>query len=461
MRSLTTVFAFLSLFVAGCAPATRPADAVPALDVVIVESPEIGEVEPLPPTELGSIELFEAPPRPSLRIEEESRYEWPTGLVDLRLSNDALLVLLPNQDEPGLVRMRAFAPGGLFTEPDSARAAARIGLHMLRSADLGPHARGLINAELIERGASFSPYISYGEVGFVGAAPADQMATLFEQAQLHTSGVRRLPEGLPTPTGISDELASAYEVALRREAPTAQAEAALRYVRRAFGDLGRFTFVLVGDFDVEEVGRLAVRYLGPRSGVPVTPRVIPATDFRPATSGIGRTNLAGQTVRAGLQVVTSATVTESDIAALQLAVALAETEMASFPSIRDLDAQIDIGPGSDLRVVTVRFLFTVDGAQAGTVLQEAAGVFRRLANYGPDVEALRRAQNLAWRSQTPSTNEAWLELLSEAYRSGVGPRLVSERGARQARIPASTVREAAARFMTPDRIARAAAPLDE
>ncbi|CAN5558211.1 hypothetical protein BH23BAC4_BH23BAC4_13750 [soil metagenome] len=466
MRSLVSLSALLILFAAGCAPAVRPGavqnrEAVQRHDVVVVAPPAVVEVEPLPPTELGAIAFFDTPPRPSLRIEEESRYAWPSGLVDVRLSNDAMLVLLPNRDEPGVVRMKAFAPGGLFAEPDSARAAARLALHLLRAADLGPHARGMIDAGLVERGASFSPYISNGEVGFVGTAPGDQVATLFELAHLHTSGVRRLPDGLRPPDGITDGLTGAYEVALRREAPATQADAALRYVRNAFGDLGRFTFVLVGDFDEVEIEGLAVRYLGPRSTFQNNRRAFPVADFAPAVSGIARANPAQETVRAGLQVVTSAAVTESDIAALQLAVKLAETEMGSFPAVRDLTAEIDIGPGTESRVVTVRFLFSVQGAQSAPALQEAAAVFRRLAFYGPDVESLRRAQNEAWRTQVPMANAAWLELLAEAYRSGAGPRLVSERGSRQARIPASAVRDAAARFMSPDRIARAVAPLDE
>ena len=214
------------------------------------------------------------------------------GVTEWRLANGARVILKPTDFKNDQILMTAFSPGGHSLVTDEEHSSASFATSALGEGGLGDFDQIELQKALAGKLASVSPFISELEEGLDGSASPRDLETMFQLLYLTVTSpraddaaFRSLMTRMQTfienrrarPESVfGDEVALArYQNHHRRRPPSVEIlneidlATAERVYRDRFADIGDFTFVIVGNFDPDELRPLVERYI---ASLPATDR---------------------------------------------------------------------------------------------------------------------------------------------------------------------------------------------
>ena len=215
------------------------------------------------------------------------------GVTQVTLSNGIRVVLKPTDYREDEVLLTAFSPGGTSLAPDSFSFTATVTDLLVVRSGVGEFDQTALTKKLAGQSVRVAPFIGELNEGFSGRSSVQDIETLFKLVYLYATQPRldeaslisfrnqqrtQLEGRSLTPgAAFADSLFVAmYPDDPRRKLMTVKqidgirAEEALAFYRDRFADMDDFTFILVGNLDLEYVIGLAARYLG---SLPATDRL--------------------------------------------------------------------------------------------------------------------------------------------------------------------------------------------
>jgi zinc protease len=240
---------------------------------------------------VSTLPLMEAIPVKGDIVEEEVQKE--LGTTCWRLSNGVRVILKPTNLKNDEVLFNGFSPGGHSLAATRDYRSVRASAEIIKLSGVGQFALNDLNKKLTGRVVNVFPYINELNEGITGSASPEDLETMFQLIYLYLTRPRKDPaayqsykarmEGFIQNRHGSPE-AAFYDTIMvtmaqyhKRKRPLStklldeiDPEVSWNFYNERFEDLDDFTFVLVGNFDLDNIRPLILRYLG---NLPVTDRV--------------------------------------------------------------------------------------------------------------------------------------------------------------------------------------------
>ncbi|MFQ5569439.1 MAG: M16 family metallopeptidase [Rhodothermales bacterium] len=237
------------------------------------------------------------------------------GITEITLENGIRVVMKPTDFKDDEVRFTAFSPGGHSLVPDAEFLDASLASALMARSGVGAFDRTALQKKLSGKVVSVSPYIGELEEGLRGSASPEDLETLFQLIHLYVTAPRADTSALvafqnqqraflanrsATPgSALQDTLITAlYGNHPRYQIPTVEQidhidlQRAYSVYRDRFADMDDFTFIFVGNFEIDALKELARTYLGT---LPATPREETWRDVSPDLP----TDVVAKTVKKG------------------------------------------------------------------------------------------------------------------------------------------------------------------
>jgi len=259
-----------------------------------LEGARAASIDPLPPgTDQGG--LYDAVPQPGTIVTEN---KLNNGITELVLSNGARVLLKPTTYDRDAIRFAAYSPGGYTSLPAADHDAASLASTLMDSAGLA--AMDAVRLEELTAGLDAGVSWSIAENGEImsGKTATGDLAAFLRLVYLYAAEqgrdartfgrTRDLLADQVVPYVQDPEYRFGTEWALHLFGGNPRAAAldaerirgldfedTRRMVHDAFADASEFTYVLVGDFKLEEAKRLVLETIGAiPAGTPDEPAVI-------------------------------------------------------------------------------------------------------------------------------------------------------------------------------------------
>lgn len=225
-----------------------------------------------------------------------------SGYSEIVFGNGARVILKPTDFSNDEILFSASSPGGISLYPDSDLMSASFASAIISQSGLGSFDQTTLQKKLAGNTASIKPYIGEIREGLTGSCSPADLETLLQLNYLYFTGVRkdedafgsfisRMKNGVkPLRTNpqviFTDTLAKIVSmnsprivtVPTDRQINSINLDRALAIFRDRFADAGDFTFVMVGNFQTDDVVRLLEKYIG---GLPSSGRIERWRDLTP------------------------------------------------------------------------------------------------------------------------------------------------------------------------------------
>lgn len=431
---------------------------------------------------VASTPLVPRPPEGGTIVEER---DWDAvGVTEWRLSNGIRVLLKPTDFKADQVLMRGTGPGGLSTAPDERVTSAELATTAIGQSGVGDRSLIELQKELAGNTAGVMPFIEEYDEGLQGSASPRDLQTLFQLAWLYVTSPRtdsaafasarsRL-RGMLANRDVSPEAAfsDTLVVTMAQHHPRVRPltverleewdlEASYGFYRERFADVGDFTFVLVGAFDVAEVRPLVERWLG---GMPAAGREDTWMDrgVRPPAERIEKIVRRGIEPKSLTQIVFTGDFEYTALERHTLASLADLLEMRLRDVLReDLGGTYGVSVGQRTTdVPEPAFTFQIGfGAEPGRLESLVEAVWDEIAALqrdGPSADALAKVKEAQRREYETGMKEngLWLSHLARVGRDGGDPASVLEVPARIDALTAEMVRDAAQRYLSRERYVR-------
>lgn len=213
--------------------------------------------------------------------------KWPElDVTEWTLSNGIKVVLKPTDFQNDQIRFTAFSPGGnsLYSTHDYFNAANAVAI--LDQSGVGEFSLSELNKKLAGKNVSVGPYIGELNEGLNGSTSPEDVETLFQLIYLYFTAPRKDEEVLQSYVSqqksiLQNILVNPYYFFANEKSklkyndhPRRQAlpemsdlesldlEKIYEIYQDRFADAGDFTFIFVGNFDLESIRPLLRQYLG-------------------------------------------------------------------------------------------------------------------------------------------------------------------------------------------------------
>lgn len=207
------------------------------------------------------------------------------GVTEWKLGNGVRVVVKPTDFRNDEIRMSAFSPGGHSLVKDADYDSARFADTVVAEGGLGPFDAVTLKKSLEGKIASVTPFIRELEEGLSGHASPTDLELLLQMTSLWFTGPRRDASAFdawrareaesirnrrlsPEMSFFEDLTSFSSQDHLRRRPVTAEIvekvdlDKAMSIYKDRFADAGDFTFVFVGNIDVDRLKPLVETYLG-------------------------------------------------------------------------------------------------------------------------------------------------------------------------------------------------------
>ncbi len=265
----------------------READSLPSQEelAVVIDTVQAKQIDPYADIETVTALLTDIP-QPTAIISQQRDEAF--DITDLTLANGVRVLLKPTDFQDEEVILSASSPGGssLVTDEDYPEAST-ISL-IVEQSGISNVSYAALQRLLADQAVSVQPFISELEEGFHGFAGQDSVETLFQLVYLYGTAPHADEDAFATMrdqftdafrnrelqpfSELQDALTEArygkgntlrYQSFFPLEAfPTFDLERAFAIYQERFADFSDFTFILVGNFDVEQVTEWSQIYLG-------------------------------------------------------------------------------------------------------------------------------------------------------------------------------------------------------
>ena len=373
--------------------------------------------------------------------------EFAEGIVEWELANGVRVALKPTDFREDQIVFRGFSPGGTSLVSDEEWIPASSATAVIRGGGLGAFNTIDLRRVLTGKVAAVSPFISSFEEGVTGSASPQDLETLVQLIYLTFTAPRADPEyfevfNTRNRTGLQNRDASPAvafndainrimtQDALRSRPVTAETldhtnlDESLAFYQDRFADASDFTFIFVGNIDLDTVRPLVERYLG---GLPSINRVETWRDLgdRPPSGVIEETVRKGLEPQAQTRVFFTGSLDYGDRSQrLGIAAMTAVLRSRLREVLREeLGGTYSVTVGSTFSwrpegQYRLSITFGSDPERADELLDAVYGEIERLKGSPPteaEVNDVREAQRRTWETNQES-NSWWLNVLDGRYR---------------------------------------------
>lgn len=214
------------------------------------------------------------------------------GVTELKLSNGVKVFLKPTDFKNDQILIRAYSPGGTSLAPDKDYLSADEASQIVNEAGVSKFDATKLEKMLAGKVVGIRPYISELTEGLQGNAAPEDMETMFQLINLYFTEPRmdydsyesyttKLKESLKNSDLSPDKaLRDTFNVTMSqynyRERPMTESmlkeldpDKAFDFYKNRFSDASDFTFVFVGNFEVEKIKPFITQYI---ASLPATNR---------------------------------------------------------------------------------------------------------------------------------------------------------------------------------------------
>ncbi|GMR12009.1 MAG: insulinase family protein [Gemmatimonadota bacterium] len=227
--------------------------------------------------------LVSETPAPGTILSESTIEE--IGVTQWELSNGVRVILKPTDFKDDEIILRAQSPGGSSLAGDDVFESAQLAAMLVGQGGVGEHSLLDLDKVLTGKAVSVRPIISELSEGLVGGASPRDVETMFQLAYLYMTAPRKDLEafqaflqrsrpglanrGASPEANFGDTLAVVMSQGNPRAAPPSvelldrlDLDVAFEFYGDRFADAGDFTFALVGAFELDDIRRPVLQWLG-------------------------------------------------------------------------------------------------------------------------------------------------------------------------------------------------------
>ena len=373
--------------------------------------------------------------------------EFAEDIVEWELGNGVRVALKPTDFREDQVLFQGFSPGGTSLASDEEWIPASSATVLLQGGGLGPFNTTDLRRVLTGKDASARPFISSFEEGVTGSGSPQDLETMFQLIYMTFTAPRADPEyfevfNTRNRTSLQNRDASPAvafndainrimtQDALRSRPVTVETldhtdlGGSLAFYQDRFEDASDFTFIFVGNIDLDVMRPLVERYLG---GLPSTNRVETWRDLgeRPPRGVIEEIVRKGLEPQAQTRLFFTGSIDYGDRSQrLGIAVMTSVLETRLREVLREeLGGTYSVSVGSSFSwrpagQYRLSISFGSDPERADELLAAVYEEIDRLKSSPPDeaeVNDVLEAQRRAWETNQES-NSWWLSVLDGRYR---------------------------------------------
>ena len=373
--------------------------------------------------------------------------EFAEDIVEWELGNGVRVALKPTDFREDQVLFQGFSPGGTSLASDEEWIPASSATALIQGGGLGPFNTTDLRRVLTGKVASARPFISSFEEGVTGSGSPQDLETMFQLIYMTFTAPRADPEyfevfNTRNRAGLQNRDASPAvafndainrimtQDALRSRPVTVETldhtdlDGSLAFYRDRFEDASDFTFIFVGNIDLDVMRPLVERYLG---GLPSTNRVETWRDLgeRPPRGVIEEIVRKGLEPQSQTRLFFTGSIDYGDRSQrLGIAVMTSVLETRLREVLREeLGGTYSVSVGSSFSwrpagQYRLSISFGSDPERADELLAAVYEEIDRLKNSPPDeaeVNDVLEAQRRAWETNQES-NSWWLSVLDGRYR---------------------------------------------
>ena len=256
----------------------------------IIKSVRTKDIEPYV-DEVADVPLLEKMPAPS---EVTGRVENTVfGFTELTFGNGVRMILKPTEFQNDQILLSSTSPGGTSLYPDTDIMSAMLASTVVTQSGVGSYDYMGLQKKLSGNTAKLTPFINELREGVNGSCSPKDLETMLQLNYLYFTAIRRDEDAFSSYVSrmrnmirpmranpqiiFTDTLTkivtmnSPREIAVPTEAQLDQVnlDRIIGIYSDRFSDAGDFTYVMVGNFDTDEVIPLLAKYIG---GLPSTGR---------------------------------------------------------------------------------------------------------------------------------------------------------------------------------------------
>lgn len=393
---------------------------------------------------IAVINKNEALPPPASSMITSERTTPELGITELTLANGMTICLKPSSLQEEELLFHGFSPGGYLLVEPAQRASAKLSAAISWESGLGTLSGDQFAKLLYNHEIELQPLVGpYGHA-MEGSVPAENLPQLlevihqlFSTPQFSSEALQRVTERTraslkhraTNPDAlIEDAVKSINTTDLTSLSPLSEADlrtvdlnSAKQFYSTHFLNPSTYTFVIVGDFDVDEIKPLIVKHLGSLTApaAPAQPQPTLALSF---PKGVSRRLLKVQGIEESETRMTfclNVSTTDSDFRFWETASQVIETHLrqAFQNSTHSIDVALEfpLHPKADPIWLTLQF--RGPKVHADELIQLAIRELRELQSRGPTPEEVETALKLQecndefWEGE----NSYWLAALSSHY----------------------------------------------
>ena len=373
--------------------------------------------------------------------------EFAEDIVEWELGNGVRVALKPTDFREDQVLFQGFSPGGTSLASDEEWIPASSATALIQGGGLGPFNTTDLRRVLTGKVASARPFISSFEEGVAGSGSPQDLETMFQLIYMTFTAPRADPEyfevfNTRNRAGLQNRDASPAvafndainrimtQDALRSRPVTVETldhtdlDGSLAFYQDRFEDASDFTFIFVGNIDLDVMRPLVERYLG---GLPSTNRVETWRDLgeRPPRGVIEEIVRKGLEPQSQTRLFFTGSIDYGDRSQrLGIAVMTSVLETRLREVLREeLGGTYSVSVGSSFSwrpagQYRLSISFGSDPERADELLAAVYEEVDRLKNSPPDeaeVNDVLEAQRRTWETNQES-NSWWLSVLDGRYR---------------------------------------------
>ena len=373
--------------------------------------------------------------------------EFAEGIVEWELANGIRVALKPTDFSEDQIVFRGFSPGGSSLVSDEEWIPASSATVVIGGGGLGAFNTMDLRRVLTGKVASVSPFISPFEEGVSGSASPEDIETLFQLIYLTFTAPRADPEyfqgfysrnrtalrnrDVSPAVAFGDAINRIMTQDYVRSRPVTlewldhtDLDKSLAIYQDRFADAGDFTFIFVGDIDLDDMRPLVERYLG---GLPSTSRVETWRDLgvRPPRGVIEETVYKGLEPQSQTHLIFTGSLDYGDRSQRIGITAMVGVLRSRLREVlrEELGGTYSVGVSSTFSwrpegAYRLTISFGSDPERVDELLDAVYGEIERLQGSPPteaEVSDIRQAQRRTWETNQES-NYWWLNVLDGRYR---------------------------------------------
>lgn len=399
------------------------------------------------------------------------------GVTEWTLSNGARVIVKPTDFKGDEVKLSAFSPGGTSLVKDADYIPAEFADEVISEGGLGAFDAVSLRKALTGKIASVRATIGELEEGVSGAASAADLETMLELVHLSFTAPRKDEKAFatwrareiesvknrrlsPERTFQEDLLSFSTQDHVRRRPTTPETldkidlDKSLGFYRDRFADASDFTFVFVGNVDMDKLKTLTETYL---ASLPSTKRKESWKDVNVKTPSGVQTKIVERGTEPKSMVSLSfhgndawSIDNESDVRLLgdvlrhRLRQTLRE-DMSGVYGVQ-VTAQLRRRPRAEYQL---SIGFGCAPENVDKLKQAIWEEIKKLQDKGVDEDLLAKLKELRRRGNETDLkdNDFWLHELERAYKYGDDPRLIIDLDASMKRLTSDRAKRAAKKYL--------------